>query len=394
MINSFKDKVAVVGMGCTKFGFRYNTSKEDLILEAVNECLEDSGMALNDIDAFWFGTYGSEIAGVGLMQYLNIEGKAVTRIENMCCTGTDAFRNACYAVASGVVDVAMAIGMEKLKDNGYSGLDLTGPDSDLTTPGIAAPSLFALLAPGYAAAYDVSFEDLRNTLSHISYKNHFNGSRNPKAAFRKKVSLEEITKSPMAAGPYLTVMDCSGVSDGCACAIIMRTDEALERRKDPMFVKAISFVADTAKNKYGTTYDFSYVPASAKAAELLYEQAGITNPMEQIDLVALHDCFTITELCLYEDLQLSKRGMSWKDLLDGKFNHDGKLPVNIDGGLKSFGHPIGATGIRMLYENWLQFHKRAGDRQLEDPHIGVTHNLGGEPYFCVTAMTMVGDQLG
>lgn len=394
MTSSFKDRTAVVGMGCCKFGMRYEASKEDLILEAVQECLEDANLELKDIDAFWFGTLQSEYGGVGLNQYLKVDGKPVTRLENYCCTGTDAFRNACYAVASGAYDVVMAIGLEKLKDNGYSGLVIPPPDGDKTEPELSGPSMFGLLAPGYASAYGVSFEDLRNTLMHISYKNHFNGAMNPKAMFQKEKSLEEIAKSPMAAGPYLTVMDCSGVSDGCACAIIMRSDMARKHRKDPMYVKGLSLVADTGRNRLCSDYKFNSVPATVMAAEQAYAQAGITNPAEQISLAEVHDCFTITELCLYEDLMFSKRGEGWHDLLNGKFNHDGKLPVNIDGGLKSFGHPIGASGIRMIYENWLQFHGRAGKRQLSNPHLGLTHNLGGEPYRCVCAVSIVGDQLG
>ncbi|MCL2602805.1 MAG: hypothetical protein FWD91_08345, partial [Treponema sp.] len=231
MKHGFKDKVAVVGMGCSKFGVRFEASKEDLVWEAVQECLQDANLDINEIDAFWFGTAMSEWAGVGLSQYLKLkDNKPVTRIENYCCTGTDAFRNACFAVASGAYDVVMAVGLEKLKDSGYSGLNVWQVDGDKTEPDIATPSLFSVLAPAYAKKYGLSKEQLREVLVKIAHKNHYNGSLNPKAMFRKELSLEEIAKSPLAAGPYLTVMDCSGVSDGCSCAIIMRTDDALKRR--------------------------------------------------------------------------------------------------------------------------------------------------------------------
>jgi len=394
MKHGFKDKVAVVGMGCSKFGVRFEASKEDLVWEAVQECLQDANLDINEIDAFWFGTAMSEWAGVGLSQYLKLkDNKPVTRIENYCCTGTDAFRNACFAVASGAYDVVMAVGLEKLKDSGYSGLNVWQVDGDKTEPDIATPSLFSVLAPAYAKKYGLSKEQLREVLVKIAHKNHYNGSLNPKAMFRKELSLEEIAKSPLAAGPYLTVMDCSGVSDGCSCAIIMRTDDALKRRSDPMYLKGINMVTGNGYGKLHSSYDFTSIRETVQCAQELYQQAGIENPAEQLDLAEVHDCFTITELVLYEDLGLSKRGEGWKDLLDGKFSKDGAFPVNIDGGLKSFGHPIGASGLRMLYECWLQFHGKAGKRQLENPKLALTHNLGGMPYMCLCAMTLVGKEL-
>jgi acetyl-CoA C-acetyltransferase len=389
-----KDQVAVVGMGCTRFGARYDAAMEDLIIEAVQECLTDANLTLDDIDAYWFGTAVSTSSGLGLSSALRLQDKPVTRIENLCGTGTDAFRNACYAVACGAYDVVMAVGMEKLNDNGYSGLVFQQQDIDNTHPEMSAPSVFALLCPGYATKYNVGFEDLRKAMMTVAYKNHYNGSLNEKATFRKVVSMEEIAKSPMIAPPYMTVMDCSGVSDGSACAIIMRSDMARKHRKDPMYVKALNFTADNGRNRTHSAYDFTSVAGTVKCSAELYRQAGITNPAEELSIVEFHDCFTITELCLYEDLGLSERGQGWRDVLEGKFNRDGKLPVNIDGGLKSFGHPIGATGLRMLYENWLQFHGRAGKRQLENPRLGLTHNLGGEPYCCINAMTIVGSELG
>jgi len=393
MDNGIMDKVAVVGMGCTSFGERYEASKEDLIVEAVKECMEDSGLELKDIDAFWFGTFHSEEAGVGLTQYLKTDSKPVTRIENFCCTGMDSFRNACYAVASGAYDVVMAIGMEKLKDSGFSGLFMADVDCDKTAPEIAPPSLFAVLAPAYAKKYNVPYETMREVLTTITYKNHYNGSLNPKAMFQKEFSMEEIKKSPWVAAPYLTIMDSSGVSDGCACAIIMRSDMARKHRKDPMYVKGLNIAAASGHSKIHSDYDFTTIPEVERCAQGVYKQAGITDPAKQLSLAEIHDCFTITELVLYEDLGFSKRGEGWKDLLDGKFSIGGELPVNIDGGLKSFGHPIGASGIRMLYESWLQFHGKAGKRQLDDPRLGLAHNLGGTPYLGVQGITIVGSTL-
>jgi len=395
MAYSIKDKAAVVGMGCSKFGERFDASKEDLLLEAMNEALEDAGIGFEDIDAYWFGTFETALSGDGLSSIIQSEYKPVTRVENKCCTGSDAFRNACYAVISGAYDVVMAVGVEKLKDSGYSGI--VNPVSlceDFAELEVTAPTMFELLAPAYAAKYGVSYENLRETLNHIAYKNHYNGSMNPKALYRKEVPLETLRKSPMISAPYLTVMDCSGVSDGAACAIIMRTEDALKHRKDPMFIKASDLAVGPLRNKASQEYEFLSITETAFLAKKMYKELGITDPAKQIDVAEIHDCFTITELVLYEDLMLSERGHGWRDALDGKFDRTGSTPVNIDGGLKAFGHPLGASGMRMLYECWLQFHGKAGKRQLDNPKLGLAHNLGGTPWICTTAMTFVGSELG
>jgi len=192
----------------------------------------------------------------------------------------------------------------------------------------------------------------------------------------------------------LTIMDCSGVSDGCSCAIIMRTDMARRHRKDPMYVKALQVASGPAHSERHQDYDFTRVMETRHAAEAAYREAGITDPRKQISLAEVHDCFTITELLIYEDLGFSKEGEGWKDVLNGVFDRDGALPVNIDGGLKSFGHPIGASGLRMIYEMWLQFHGKAGKRQRENMRLGMTHNMGGRPHLCVAGVTIVGSELG
>lgn len=394
MATGMKDRTAVIGMGCTRFGERYDCGKEDLMVEAVGEALQDAGIEFKDIDAFWFGTMNTDYAGTAFSRIMKSQYKPVTRVENFCCTGSDAFRNACYAVASGEYDVVMAIGLEKLKDSGMSGLFLFPTDYDRTEPEITAPAVFGMLAPAYAAKYGVTYEQLREAMVCTSHKNHYNGSLNPKAMFRQEVPIDQIKKSPMVAPPYMTVMDCSGVSDGCACAIITRAEEAPRYRKDPMYVKALEMVTGPAHSQMHQSYDFTTIVETSKAAENAYRKAGITDPCQQISLAEVHDCFTITELILCEDLGFSERGQAWKDILNGKFAMNGALPVNIDGGLKSFGHPIGASGLRMIYESWLQFHGRAGKRQLEDPKIGLAHNLGGMPWCGVVAITIVGQELG
>ena len=391
-INSIRDKVAVVGMGCTRFGERFDTSREDLVVEAVTEALNDAGIELGDVDVFWFSSY-YESAGITLSTILKTDYKPVTRVENNCCSGAESFRNACYAVASGAYDVVMAVGMEKMKDHGFSGNPFPNLYRDLTAPAYGGPAGFAMLVPAYCEKYGVKYEDMRNAMAHVAYKNHANGALNPKAMYRKETPLDKILASPMLCEPYLTIMDCSGVSDGCACAIIMRTEDALKHRKDPMFVKCVDLVAGPGTNEICNGYDYTSIAETARMAEASYRRAGVKDPLKDLSLVELHDCFSITEICLYEDLLLSERGKGWRDSIDGKFMRNGVLPVNIDGGLKSFGHPIGASGIRMLYESWLQFHGRAGERQLDNPKMGLAHNLGGFPWLCVSSMTIVGKEL-
>lgn len=392
-MSGIKDKVAIIGMGCTKFGERFDASREDLILEAIQEALEDAGLELKDIDAFWFGSM-YEMHGTALSSVIKPDFKPVTRVENNCCTGSDTLRNAAYAVASGEYKVVMAIGMDKLKDHGYSGNPFPHTYKDNTEPSFGGPASFSLLVPAYAKKYGVSFEDMRDAMAHVSYKNHLNGSMNPKALYRKEVPIDQIKKSPMVCEPYLTIMDCSGVADGAACAILTAAEDATKYRPDPMYIKAAEIVASSGVGMYESSYDYTTVLETEAAAARAYEKAGITDPTEQLDLVELHDCFSITEIVLYEALGLSKRGQGWKDAIEGKYMIGGKLPVNTDGGLKAMGHPVGASGIRMVYESWLQFHGKAGKRQLEDPRLGMAHCLGGKPWNNVSSVIIVGKDLG
>jgi acetyl-CoA C-acetyltransferase len=315
-------------------------------------------------------------------------------VENFCATGSEAFRNACYAVASGAYDVAMAVGVEKLKDSGYSGLvrpqiASDGTSADLT---LTAPAAFSMLDPAYCAKYGVDPGTFREAMTHIAWKNHCNGARNPRAQFRKAIPKEKIAASPLVAG-RLGVLDCSGVSDGAAAAVIVRAEDAHRWTDRPMYVKGLSLVAGPGSGALDPGYDWTTFPEVVASATDAYRQAGIDDPARQIHLAEVHDCFTPTELVLMEDLGFCGRGEAVKHVLDGAFDLDGRLPVNSDGGLKSFGHPVGASGLRMLFECWLQFRGEAGDRQLPDPRVGLTHNLGGRPGSCVSFVSVVGKDL-
>ena len=386
------DKVAVVAMGCSRFGERWEASTEDLILEATDECLQSlPGVHIGDVDAYWLGTLGSGQSGLTLSRALGTDDKPVTRVENYCATGSEAFRNACYAVAAGAYDAVMAVGVEKLKDSGFSGLLRADPPSDGTAAelSLTAPAAFSLLDPAYCARHGVSGEQMRDAMTHVAFKNHANGARNPKAQFRSGVTKDTIANAPTVAG-RLGVFDCSGVSDGAACALIVPAERAHDYTDSPMYVKALSLVAGSVRGSMDADYDFTTFPEVVRAARDAYGQAGIDDPRRELSLAEVHDCFTPTEIVLMEDLGFSPTGRAWKDVLAGDFDADGRLPINPDGGLKSFGHPVGASGLRMLYEAWLQFRGAAGARQLSDPHTALTHNLGGRPGGCVSFVSIVG----
>jgi acetyl-CoA C-acetyltransferase len=391
--NGIRDRVAIVGMGCTPFGEHWDRGPDDLLVEACREALGSAGIEIGQVDAFWLGTLFSGTSGLTLSRPLKIGYRPVTRVENFCATGSEAFRNACYAVASGAYDVAMAVGVEKLKDSGFSGLPAIGRAGDGTQAALTAPAMFSLLAPAYAKKYGLTEEQLKEVMTRIAWKNHRNGALNPRAQFRKAVPKETIACSPLVAGP-LGIFDCSGVSDGAAAAVVVRAEDAHRYTDRPLWVKALSFIAGPAAGPMDPSYDYTTFPEVVASAVDAYAQAGIKDPRQELAMAEVHDCFTPTELVLMEDLGFSARGAAWKDVLAGAFDLEGELAVNPDGGLKSFGHPIGASGLRMLFECWLQLRGEAGPRQIASIARGrtlaLTHNLGGAPGECVSFVSVVG----
>jgi len=301
-------------------------------------------------------------------------------------------RGAAYAVASGAVDIALAIGVEKLKDTGYGGLPVPfkGTLNGSWMPLGSAPAGFAQLASAYKARYGVSDEDLKQALAHVSWKSHQNGVKSPKAHLKKAVPMETILNAPMIAEP-LGLFDCCGVSDGAACAIVTTPEIARALGKaNPVTIKSIQLSVSAGRESGTDQWDGSYVQNTRNAAKRAYEEAGVTDPRADLSLMEVHDCFSITELVTMEDLGVSRDGEAVKDVLDGRFDADGDVPCQIDGGLKCFGHPIGASGLRMAYENYLQLQGRAGERQLDNVNLGLCHNLGGVPFNGVAAITILG----
>ena len=274
----------------------------------------------------------------------------------------------------------MAVGAEKVKDSGYQGLNAFPIPNDGTARTLTAAAMFSMVAPAYGKKYGVGEDELTEVLARISWKNHQNGARNPRAQFRKEVSTETICASPRVAG-RLGVFDCAGVADGAAAAIVVRAEDAHRYTDKPLYIKALSFAAGSGSGLIDPEYDYTWFPECATAAQDAYAQAGITDPRHQLAMAEVHDCFTPTELVLMEDLGFAARGTAWKEVLAGTFDRTGQLPVNPDGGLKSFGHPVGASGLRMFFETWLQLRGEATpERQIDtDRTLALTHNLGGYP---------------
>ncbi|MAS03668.1 MAG: acetyl-CoA acetyltransferase [Ahrensia sp.] len=398
MTKGIKDKVAILGMGCSKFGERWDCDAEDLMVEAFSECIEDAGIEVSQIDAAWLATAKEELhsgkGGLPLSFALRLPNIAVTRVENFCASGSEALRGAAYAVASGACDIALACGVEKLKDTGYGGLPEAsrGVLNSMWWANYSAPGAFAQLASAYRSKHGIDAHDLKRAMAHVSVKSHQNGSKNERAHLRNLITEETVLNAPMIAEP-LGVFDCCGVSDGAACAIVTTPEIARSLGKtDLITIKALQISVSNGLESGFNTWDGSYFHTARIASKRAYEEAGVTRPREEISLAEVHDCFSVTELVTMEDLFLSEEGQAWRDYLDGFYDADGGLPCQIDGGLKCFGHPIGASGLRMVYELYLQFTGRSGPRQLSEPTLGLTHNLGGAPHQNVCSVAIIGRQ--
>jgi len=399
MAEGIKDKVAIIGMGCTRFGERWESSAEDLMVEAFVECLEDAGIEKKEIEAAYLGTHFDEVnvgkAALPLALALKLPYIPVTRTENYCATATEAFRAACYSVAAGVYDIVLALGVEKLKDTGYGGLPGgagRGVDGFMGGANMTAPGMFAQLATAYGAKWGIPMEKIKDAIAHVSAKSHANGALNPKAHLRKAVSEEQIKAAPMIAYP-LGLFDCCGVSDGAACAIITTPEIAkgVKKNQDIVKVKALAIVDSSGEEAIYTNWDGAHFVTTRKAATKAYEEADIKDPREEISMMEVHDCFSITELVTYEDLHISPKGEAIEDVMDRFYDLDGQIPCQVDGGLKCYGHPIGASGLRMIYAMYEQILERVPEeRQVKNARMGLTHNLGGTPWMNVAAISIIG----
>lgn len=396
MASGIRDKVVILGMGCSQFGERWDCGPDDLMLEAFGEALGDAGIERDDLEAGWLGVFYDEQSvsksALSLSMGLRLPQIPVTRVENLCATGTEALRGAAYAVASGACDIALAMGVEKLKDTGFGGLPerTKGTFEDLWQPGFTPPGAFAQLAAAYAAKHKLPMADLKRAMAHVSVKSHANAVHAPKAHLRRPISEAQVLEAQMIAWP-LGVFDCCGVSDGAACAIVTTPERARALgRRDAVAIKAMQLVPSNGYELSHQGWDGAHTPTTRAAARRAYAEAGITDPRRQISSMEVHDCFSITELVLMEDLGMSDEGRAAFDILDGHFDLDGRTPCQTDGGLKCFGHPVGASGLRMAYEVYNQLLGRAGERQVAGASLGLTHNLGGIPNRNVASVSVLG----
>jgi acetyl-CoA C-acetyltransferase len=399
MAEGIRDKVAILGMGCTKFGERWDSGAEDLMIEAFTECLEDAGIEKKEIQAAYLGTCYSGLSvgksAIPLGMTLKLPYIPISRTENFCGTASEAFKGACYAVASGAYDIVLALGVEKLKDTGYGGLPMAGAFGameQLRGANSTAPGLFAQLATAYSAKWGIEMEKIKDAIAHISAKSHANGALNPKAHLRVAVPEEKIKAAPMIAYP-LGLFDCCGVSDGAAAAIVTTPDIArsLKKNQDIVKVKSLQASVSSGEEAAFNTWDGTGFVTTQTAARRAYAEAGIENPREQISMMEVHDCFSITEFVTMEDLHISPKGGAYEDVMSGFYDLNGQVPCQVDGGLKCFGHPVGASGLRMIYAMYEQLLERVPEeRKVKDPRLGLTHNLGGLPHANICSLTIVG----
>ena len=378
-----KTDIAIIGVGSTAFGDLFQYSFDDLVREAAFVAMKDAGIGPDDLQAAWLSTAFPEIgvfkgrSGMDLAEPLGIFGIPVTRVSNFCASGADSIRNAANALSAGSCDVAMALGVEKLRDRSPQD-SIVKMMVELSHPfyqkGFTAAGTFAVYANRMMHEYGVSREDIAS----VSVKNHFHGVMNEKAHYRTNCTVEQVLSSPMVADP-LTLMDSCPTTDGAACVIMVRAEDVDKSKHKPIYIDGIGLSVSTGWDLpfFDSGHKFLSFQATRDAAAMAYQQAEITRPMEEIDLVEVHDCFSIVELLTYEDLGFCQTGEA-KDLIRGKVTQlGGELPVNVSGGLLSCGHPVGATGVRMVVEVATHLRGQAGERQVQGARRGLTHNIGG-----------------
>jgi acetyl-CoA C-acetyltransferase len=372
--------VAVIGAGCTTFGEKWNVSFRNLFVEAGILALEDAGVAGEQIDAMYVGNMSAgrfveqEHIGALIADYTGLASHHIpsTRVEAACASGGLSFRQAVIAVASGMEDIVVAAGVEKMTDvaSGASVDALTGA-ADREWEGFVGatfPGLYAMIATDYMNRYPLT----REQLALVAVKNHYNGARNPIAQFQQEITTETVIRSSLVADP-LRLFDCSPITDGAAAVVLAPLERAREFTDTPVKVLASAQASDTIT--LHDRRDISTLDASVAAGRRAFEMAGLST--RDIDLVEVHDCFTIAEICAIEDLGFCLKGEAGKLTEEGVTALHGSLPVNTSGGLKACGHPVGATGIKQVYEIVLQLRGEAGKRQIEGARIGMTQNVGG-----------------
>jgi len=381
-------KVAVIGVGNSKFGVRNDVTISELAFEAVKPSLQDAGLAAKDIEYVALGSVGAGawyeelLPAVVVSEYCGMTGAGLVRCEAACASGSAAFFTAYSAIASGQADVAMALGAEKMReiDNATS-MEWIGRAGyylwEFHNFGITFPAYYALYATAHMARFGTTEEDL----ALVAVKNHKYAVMNPIAHLHNKVTVDDVLSSMVIASP-LKLYDCCPLTDGSSSIILASEEKVKELKVEiPIWVAGIGYSSGTAN--LSKRPDFVGLEASILASQRAYKTAHITP--DQLDLAEVHDCFTIAEIMAYEDIGLCKKGDGAKLLRDGQTEIGGKIPVNMDGGLKAKGHPIGTTGCSMIYELTKQLRGEATERGRQVPlknYVGLAHNVGGTGHYC------------
>jgi acetyl-CoA C-acetyltransferase len=376
-------KVAIIGTGVIKFGENFHQSLTDMIYEAVTQALADAAVERTRLQAAWLGCYEPMLygfegnSGTFVADPLNLFPIPVTRVAAYCATGIEAVRNAAFAVASGEYDLVLAVGAEKMREvpsRGSLVAQAVNRGHPVLAKGRTAPSMFALLATRYFKEYGASEE----ALGAVAVKNHYHGSLNPKAHFQKEITPEIHARAPKVADP-LGLFDCCPTTDGAAAVILTRADLAPSLTDRYTVIRGIAYAVTAGywNTQFDPSWNFTSFRSTQEAARAAYRMAGVSDPRKEIDVVECHDCFTITEIVNYEDLGFADPGEGWKYATGGVTRLGGDLPVNTSGGLKSCGHPIGSSGVRMIANIHDQLLGRAGRMQVPNARMGLAHNLGG-----------------
>lgn len=359
--------VAVIGVGMTKFGRFPETSFEDLGREAITNAINDADIKPKEIEFGYCGNvYGGMCMGQRVLKEIGIAGIEIINVDNACASGSTALRGVWYAIATGLYDIGIAVGIEKLTH--LPPATLVPPGEDLQGEmGMVFPAYFAMIMRKYMETFGTTLEQVAK----ISVKNHHNGCLNPYSQFQKEVTVEEVLSSRMICDP-ITLLQCCPTSDGAAAAILCSS--SLARRYTSHMMTIAASVLRTGNFLY-TQKDFSFSDLTANVAKKAYEMANV-GP-EDIDLCELHDAFAINELLHYEELGFCSRGEGGILIEKGETEIGGKIPVNTSGGLLSKGHPLGATGVAQIAEIVWQLRGKAGKRQVKNPKVGLAHLVGG-----------------
>ncbi len=373
--------VAVIGVGMTKFGELWRSPLRDLYAEAVADCLADAGVGRDRIQSSYIGCMssglfnGQEHLASILTDYAGLGSIAATRVESACASGGAAFRAAWLEVASGASDFVLAGGVEKMNDGADATYCLaTAADQEYEVyHGVTFPGLYAMIARAHMEKYGTT----REQMAHVAVKNHRHGAKNPRAQFPTEITLETVLGAVMVASP-LGLFDCSPVSDGAAAVLLAPVEVAKELGKPAVTIRGSGHA--TGPIALHDRADLSALPAVAEAGARAFAQAGL-KPAD-IDVCELHDCFTIAELVCLEELGFFAPGEAAAATVDGATSLGGRIPVNTSGGLKSKGHPVGATGIAQIVEIYEQLAGRAGERQVADARLGLAQNMGGSGGSC------------